>query len=349
MKFQFGWTFLFAILVACNGLASSSNFSIKKWKELLAQSITKKRYSETKLLSQIKNLEEIAVPKCVDCKNKNIMRKARSQFNKGNFAQSEKLYNQVSKSSDYWLEAVEERGWSYFRQDDYERSLAQSKTLLSPQFSSITSSESYFLQALSQLRICDYEGVLKTNETFKESQRDRVKVIQEISRTGESKDLDQIISRIDEFPLSRDNFGDSVLKLPLLVYRDKNIQKQIFTFKISEAALSVIDKKSSTALKLSKLKSASSKNIKNRLKFLAERETSENLKVVLKLNLIEVDTIQRIHTDAELAENVYVDGKFSQTTDNQLIFMDDGQPWIDELDKYEVAAKSCLKNLRRKM
>ena len=89
--------------------------------------------------------------------------------------------------------------------------------------------------------------------------------------------------------------------------------------------------------------------MKARLKVLAANETADNKRIIAKLNLVEVEAIQRIHTDQNLANSSYTVNKFKKVGEDQLVFMDDGRPWIDELDKYDVATKACPQNIRRKM
>ncbi|MGE0632924.1 MAG: hypothetical protein AB7O96_10980, partial [Pseudobdellovibrionaceae bacterium] len=89
--------------------------------------------------------------------------------------------------------------------------------------------------------------------------------------------------------------------------------------------------------------------IRARLAKLAEVETEENAKMLQKINLIEIETIQRVHTDQELNKNSYAKGEFKKTTAEDLVFPDDGHPWMDELDKYQVKVNSCPQNVRRMM
>lgn len=65
---------------------------------------------------------------------------------------------------------------------------------------------------------------------------------------------------------------------------------------------------------------------------------------------MEVEVIQRIHHDLDISDKLYSkESQFKDVNSDKLVFMDDGRPWIDELDKYEVKTKSCDKNIRRKM
>jgi hypothetical protein len=199
------------------------------------------------------------------------------------------------------------------------------------------------------LKICDYEGVLKTHKLFKEKQKKRISEIQELAKTGSNEHLQKVIKVIDEFPLSYKTFGESLAHLPLLFYRDVIVQKSLLKIKIAQTALTVLTADSALSLKMSQIKNEASNKLVERMKKLSQLETENNSRIIQKLNIVEVEAIQRIHTDLQLSDSMYNEGKFKKTSEDQLIFMDDGQPWIDELDKYDVAAKACAKNIRRKM
>ena len=344
---RMGFNLLLPVVFVVTSTASAAErFSVQSWKESFARASAKNDAAELKKLTDFSQLEIKAVPKCIDCENKKIMRQARDLFSKGDYAGAEKLYNKIPKATDSWLEAVEERGWSHFRRDNFEKTIAQTKTLLSPQFVGNVNSEAYFLQSLAQLKICDYEGILTTHQNFKEKQRSRLTEIQSLAKIGSNDALKKVITDVDKFPLRYEDLGETLTQLPLLFYRDLEVQKQLLRIKVSQAGLTI---NSNYSTLFSKIKNESSEKLQNRIKELAIRENIENSKIVQKLNLVEVEAIQRIHTDMKLSQDMYQGGKFKKTTDEQLVFMDDGQPWIDELDKYDVAAKSCNKNIRRKM
>ncbi len=330
---------------------SQPDFSIQNWTQAFTQAVQKNQTSEIRALVDFNKLETQAIPNCVDCKSKTLIAQARKLFSEQKYAEAELLYNQIPKRSDYWLTAVEERGWAHFRQDNFEKSIAQAKTLLSPQFIGIVNSEAFFLQSLSQLMICDYEGILATHQLFKEKQRDRLAEIQKLATTGFNESLKESLNNVTTFPLNLRQFGAHLKSLPSLFYRDIEVQRQILRIKISQAALSILSRHQNPKLYLSleKTKLESANQLQNRVKLLAQRETEKNAFIIRRLNLVEVEAIQRIHTDLKLGEEMYQKNDFKKVNEDKLVFMDDGQPWIDELDKYDVAAKACARNIRRKM
>lgn len=303
-----------------------------------------------------RSLEKKTLSACSECDLKESLKKARLQFARGEYNEAITTYNTIPRANAYWFSAVEEKGWAYFRQENYEKALAQTKTLLAPPFAEIVNSEAFLLQSLSQLKICDYKGVFETHNVFKEKQKARILAVQNLIQSGWNEDLALVIKKADKFPLTLDDMGDAVQKLPLLIYKDVEFQKQTLRLVASNAVITLIETKSKADSKYATLmknieqsKADSLLNLKKRIRELARNENEKNFKIIQKLNLVEVEAIQRIHTDIALPEELYKKGQFQEVSDDKLVFMDDGKPWIDELDKFEVSAKSCVKGIRRKM
>lgn len=332
--------------------ANQVKTSVDIWSDAFNKALTQNQTKEVNDLLNFTDIESKVVPKCLDCDANEKILQARQSYEKNDLSKADKLYNEIPKSSDFWLEAVEERGWLYFRQEQFEKSMSQTKTLLSPQFASIVNSEAFLLQALNQLQICDYEGVLKTNNQFKETQKNRISEIQNLAKSGKSKSISDFLDEVNTFPLDASEFSETLGSLPLLFYRDLKLQKAVLNYKLAEAGLDVSDDLGNFKYKnlLLKIKNRSFNQLTHRMKELAQSETNKNFKIVQDLNLVEVEVIQRIHTDLDIKDKLYSkESNFKDVNQDQLVFMDDGHPWIDELDKYEVKTKSCAKNIRRKM
>lgn len=342
-----------ALMITQSVMAQSVTTSVSIWTESFRQAVDNNRNSEISNLLNFKQIESKVVPASLDLKIRNDMKQARIDFEKADFKSAEKIYNDIPKASDYWLEAVEERGWSAFRQENFENAMAQTKTLLSPQFASIINAEAFLLQSLSQLQICDYEGVLNTHNLFKEKQKERISKIQDLVNTGSNEALNIYLEKVDTFPTKAGDFTEVLSSLPLLFYRDLQVQKATLNYKLADAGLKIIEESGlnlSSRKQLQKNKRDSYNRLKNRIKQLAQAEVNKTFKVIQKLNLVEVEAIQRIHTDLDIKEQLYSKSSdFKKVDHNKLVFMDDGRPWIDELDKYEVKTKACDTNIRRKM
>jgi len=336
--------------------AFAGSFSVKNWSEDLKKTLDSEPAQISQALDtkkwQALQKKTLKSPSSEDAK---IMKKARKLFEAGKFDQALAEYEKIPRGTDYWLEAVEEKGWAYHRQKSFQKSLAQTKTLLSQAFTPIVGAEPFFLQSLSQLKICDYKGILETHELFKKTQRQRLMDLRDLAVTGESPAAVSVVSKVDEFPMNFMTVGEESKSLPRLFYRDVPLQKALMTLKMSQFAIEEIERRQSvkvTSKQLAELKKTfkdSQNALKNRMKALADIENEENFKMVQKLNLIEVETIQRIHADQKLDQDSFKKGQFVQASADQMVFPDDGHPWIDELDKYEVRVNSCPENIRRKM
>lgn len=345
-------------LVMIAALATSSNalagqrFSVEDWAKSFKASLTEKSGKKTLNLLDFKNLEAKSISACVDCESKANLEKARNLFAKGQYDKALELYNKIPKGSDYWFQAVEEKGWTHFRQNNVEKALAQSKTLISPQFSEVVNSEAFFLQSLAQLKICDYKSIFETHQMFKEKQRSRIAEVQTLSKEGFNDAFLNALKKADKFPLDAAEVGESLAHMPVLYYKDTELQRQMLKFKVSQKAMEILRDNGTQATlqgQLDKINQDAFLKMKSRLKVLAADETVENKRIIGKLNLVEVEAIQRIHTDQSLDQAAFTTNKFKKVGEDQLVFMDDGRPWIDELDKYDVATKACPQNVRRKM
>jgi hypothetical protein len=345
---------ILALGTAAVGARAEDRLSAQKWSEDFAASLKSKNSNKTLELVDFDKLDKKLFSGCDDCDNKAKMQAARALYSKGQYDSARATYDQVSKGSAYWLEAVEEKAWTYFRQNQLEAALAQAKTLLAPQFAGYVGSESYFLQSLTQLKSCNYKEVFETNRLFKEKQKSRLAEIQALSKTGMNEAFKSLISETDKFPMRFSDIGENTPHLPRLFFKDIEFQRQLMRYRLSEKALAVLSlgangEPSKLQTTFEKVKSTSAAQLQNRIKQLAVQETNDNFNIVQKLNLVEVEAIQRLHADLEPGKSLFKKGQFNNTNSDQLVFADDGRPWIDELDKYEVRIKACTQNFRRKM
>jgi hypothetical protein len=340
----------FAVLFVLPQIAPAADggFSVSSWKQEVQSAALKKDVKALKALTDLPGLEgKVLAHRRTD--ERKALETARSEYAVGHFAVAREHYDRIPKGSDFWLEAVEEKGWSFHREKSFEKAIAQTKTLLSKPFLPIVGSEPFFLQSLSQLKICDYKGVLETHRLFKETQRERLILMQNLAKSGVSAALDLVISRADRFPLTLEVAGEETKLLPRLFYRDLVVQKSILRLKLGDAVEKISGLPSSMKETLLNSRKEAKKQLSERMKELASQESEENFKIVQKLNLIEVETIQRIHTDLSLDPNSYSRGRFKEAGVDDMVFPDDGHPWMDELDKYQVQVNSCPQNLRRRM
>jgi hypothetical protein len=352
--------FMIKLLLSTTILASAlslqaqaaERFYLSTWEKSFKSSV--KTAADAEKALNTSGIEKQYLSLCTDCDNKDAMKQARTVYAKGNYDEAIRLYNEIPRGNDYWMNAVEEKGWAYFRQDDFEKSLAQTKTLLSPQLSETANSEAYLLRSLSLLKICDYKEIFANHQNFKEKQKAKILEIQNLAETGYNDTFKTVILKSEQFPLDAKELGDGVKHLPTLFFKDKELQKQLLRFKMTAKAQTLIEQDANLnspklLAKVDSLNTEALKQLKNRMKVLAQEETNANFKIIQKINLVEVEAIQRVHADQELTDSSFKKSNFKKTNEDQLVFMDDGNPWIDELDKFEVSSKSCVKGIRRKM
>lgn len=348
-----------ALMLSFTGAnAQDATISVKDWSRDLRAAAESNNMVQFRRLTDFNSMEAF-VSKKKSSLDSEAMLKGRQLFAQGLLDQALAQYNLVSKGSDAWLEAVEEKGWVYLRKNDTEKALAQTKTLLGDTFVSVVGSEPFFLQSLAQLKICDYKEILATNALFKKTQRERLVEIQKLVDRGTSPTFDKVLAKADRFPMLFKDFGDEAKLLPRHFHQDVLLQKLVMRIKMAELGLPVLksvrghfkepSRLQDAMLRLEEFASVARVKMKDRLKELAQTETDDNFKMLQKLNLVEVETIQRLHADKNLDKKTYTKGEFAATNSDQLIFPDDGHPWIDELDKYQVKVNSCPQNIRRKM
>lgn len=340
------------VVLAAVSAHAEERLSAQKWSQDFATALKSKNTAATLKMVDFDKLDKQYLVTSNESADKALMEKARKVYAKGQYEEARALYDQVSKGSSYWLQAVEEKAWSFYRQNQIDASLGQTKTLLAPQFAGYVGSEAYFLQSLANLKSCNYKEVFATNRLFKEKQKPRLTEIQNLSKTGMNDAFAKVIVTTENFPMNFSEVGDAANHLPQLFYKDTEFQRQLMRVKLTEKALVVLKaegKSQSLQASFEKTMATSKAKLQNRMKQLAAQETNDNFKIVQKLNLVEVEAIQRLHADVELDKSLFQKQDFNKTTSDQLVFVDDGRPWIDELDKYQVRTKACPQNIRRKM
>lgn len=256
--------------------------------------------------------------------DRQILKNARIAFEKKDFTKALALYESIPQSSDYWIEALEEKAWTHVHLKEHDQALGNLKTLFAPPIKSEIGAEPYLLSALVQLRLCNYNELFKGMKRFKDDIRPRFEAMQGLAKTGESEALVKMIGRsIEAGELSRATAGTDLPNLPRLFYRDSKAQS---AFKAM-------------------LKPGASDRFANiltmRMKALAQRDVKETEAILRKLHLVEVEAVSRIYSEQNLADRKKTSVPVARNA-NTLVFPDDDKDvWLDELDSYEVNAKGC--------
>ncbi len=279
--------------------------------------------------------------------------RGRVLYQKGDLTGAIEAFNQIPKSSSLWVESVEERAWAYLKRDDFDKTISETITLLSPALSPLVGPESYFLANLASLKICDYTRIFKNSELFKKRLRQRLTDLQELAKSGANKNLASVLDRIDKNGVSIESAGPLVESLPRSTFRDSTFT-QLFEnrrqlLNESQTATNIAATFAGEGTELQKLGIKAKQQAEHlkplaiqRLRALAELEIKEYKTVINKMHIIEGEVIHRMHADDNLK------GERSRLSDNErsnpdvLVFPYAGdEVWFDELDNYKARVKDC--------
>ncbi|MBY0385456.1 hypothetical protein K2X05_09880 [bacterium] len=250
-----------------------------------------------------------------------IISHARKLFEQKKFSQALNEYQKISNSSDRYLVVLEEKAWTYIHMDQYDKALAAARTLTSPALSGLTTTEPFLLKALVQLKICDYLGVFQTLKEFKTQKRDQIVAIQEIAKNRRNSISRQTLEKWSQNTDDWKSLGPALAQMPQLFYYDKSM--------LAAAKQKNMDK------------------MERRLQELATFENKENFRILQKLNLIEVEGVQRVHIATQFNNK---QGEKIEKSDDDLVFKDSKDDvWLDELDSYQATIDRCQKKSGRTM
>lgn len=263
---------------------------------------------------------------------------ARVLYQKGDLEGAKKYFDEIPKDSSLWVEALEERAWTAFRADDYDKAVGESVTLLSPALATLAGPETFYLTNLLSLKICDYPRIFKNSELFKKRQMGHLQAIQELAKTGSNKDLELALGKIDEGGVNIQALGSHVSALPRAALRDSKFVKFMETRRewIKES------RNKQTAITIAAAVTEKYKKLAiDRLKILSKHELKEYRQVIDKMHIIEGEVIQRLAVDESLK------GQRSKLAtnddpDDKLVFpYSNDEVWFDELDNYKARVKDC--------
>jgi hypothetical protein len=263
---------------------------------------------------------------------------ARVLYQKGDLAAATNYFNEIPKSSSLWIESLEERAWTAFRADDYDKAVGESVTLLSPALAPLAGPETFYLANLLSLKICDYSRIFKNSDTFKKRQMGHLQAIQDLSKTGTNKDLELVLGKIDGGGVNLQAVGASVTALPRAALRDSKFVKFMETrrewIKESQNKQTAITIPASLGEQYKKL-------AVDRLKVLAGHELKEYRQVIDKMHIIEGEVIQRLAVDENLKGQRSKLAKNEDPEDKLVFPYSNDEVWFDELDNYKARVKDC--------
>lgn len=340
------------------------------WQLVLSLS-TKDSGEAAKVLSHLLKAENN--PISADLMN---MTAGRFLYEKGYLDAAINYYRKVPKSSEYWFEAQEEVAWSFLRKGEPQSALSTLRSISLPLFIPLSGPETSFAQALAQLKVCDYPGVMKTLQQFQSSFRPRAQQLQELAQGGTS---DAALAALDLLKRQKLNITDlkgEARKSPRFMGRDRalrNLAQVWATLEQESAKAGELYSRSLAGggakvgftahfefLRKSvdqRVQSARSSAL-NRVKALAQQELDEIAGILRKMHIVEAEVIQQ----TSLAERVIRDSKSDlalqakssvKVASNQMQFPalpanSGGESWFDELSNFHFDVKNACQATPRK-
>lgn len=290
------------------------------------------------------------------------MTAARMLYQNGFLDAAQKYYEKIPKNSDYWFEAQEEIAWGYLRKGEPQNASAISKTLVATPFASLVGPESFFLQTLSQLKVCDYPNVLTSMNNYRDRFKPKAKVLQELSETGRSEALTKFISRAKQKSLKLNDLGNLADQLPRYLTRDEVLLQNLETEKALEQEARLAGELYARSLeggtgqvgfqaRLEFFKKAADSRLESaraltasRVKELASEEVAEIQAILQKMHIAEAELIQQVSqadrvigaTTGKTSEKTGMTGGKSR---DRLTFPVEKETWFDEYSNYRMDIK----------
>lgn len=231
----------------------------------------------------------------------------------GQLDKAKKFYNEVPKTSDYWLESVEEKAWAEVRRNDYDKALSHMETLMVPLFAPQIGPESYFLKTFVDIKICDYRDLFSTLKLFSKNIKPRAAALESLVENPNSEFVNTVLSKIKTKDIKQEKLGELAQKLPRYFWRDRKLQNHVINGEMPEA--------------------------RKRLASLAEDDLKEIKKNLKKMQIVEVEAIQRMYLAEKSTQS---DPKDKPSYDNHtMTFPKSEEVWLDEVDKMQVQTSRC--------
>lgn len=284
------------------------------------------------------------------------MTMGRILYQNGDLEEAIKIYNKVSKGSDYWIEALEEKAWAHLRMKKPGKALGELESVLSPVLTRQAGPEPFFLASLIYLKVCDFPQVFKTSAAFKKHFKDRIQVLQAVAKEKNHPTVAQATQALLAKGWSFKVISPFLTSLPRFYERDEFIRRHLIYARSLNAEankakgfLNGDDKTlQNTITKAEARLKNSLEASQRRVQSLAKEETKEFSDIIKRMHLVEAEVIQRIHRSFELVKNKNKKSRGS----NVLVFPKDKESrevWLDELGHYQVDVKECLTKQDRKV
>lgn len=330
-----------------------------QWQLVLALALTEKVGEAAQVLANLMNAPNNPV-------NADLMTMtaARLLFQNGYLDAAAQYYRKVPKSSDEWIDAQEELAWTEMRKARPQNVLAIAKTLTQPVLNGQTGPEAHFLQALAQLKVCDYPGVVASLTTFRDRFRARAARLLQIKENAVTAEVDRYIERASAAtPLRLVDLKGDVHHLPRLITRDHVVRDLVAAGRAME-----IEGRAAEALFLRAMGyealqpgmashiTAAKGRIETRvraardavyaaIKVLAEEELQEISGQLQKLHIVEAEVLQQISVAEKRIAATRTDkpserkGTTGSQSRDAIWFPAETEVWFDELANFKIDIK----------
>lgn len=333
-----------------------------QWQLVLALALSGDNGTSAKLLQNLMSSKYSPVQD--DLMN---MTAARMLFESGYMDAAIKYYTKISKKSDYWFEAQEEIAWSYIRKGEPQNALAITESLVLDQFQNLVGPETLFVRSLSQLKVCDYPGVLKTLNQFKDRFKPRAQSMVLLAQDANTPAVKSFIEMTKRRRHKLVEVGRIVNQLPHLVTRDESLYQNIVRESALENEMQIAESiySKSLALGTSKIgfqgEVAELKNMINsrvssarnatlaRFKALASEEVADTKRLLQKLHIVEAEVLQqtisldKVVKATQNSQTIERQGTTAKSGRDKMVFpFEPEQVWFDEIAHLNVnVTKGC--------
>lgn len=272
---------------------------------------------------------------------------ARVLYQKGDVDGAIDAYEAIPKSSDFWIQALEERAWAHLRKKEHDAAVNDITTLLSPAIAPLAGPEPYFLSELTSLQVCDYPKILRTSKQFKERQRERLVQLEQLSKTGNNKAVGAVMAGFDEYGFGWKAVSANLQWLPHDFMRDRifssNMKRRLELLTENRNASRLDDAPEAKGLTAENgdLAEKARAAATARLRTLATEELEEYRVTINKLHIVEAEVIQRLYIDERLKGKRKPVQQAKDDDDTIHFPYSDDEIWMDELDHYKSNVKAC--------
>ena len=272
--------------------------------------------------------------------------------NIGEISASLHYYAQVQQLSYFWLLAQEEMAWILLDQKNYNKAYSTASVFEYLQFKKEISPYMFFVLALSQLKNCDYQGVVRSLVHFKVVFSERRVQINKILKSGSYKELTGQLSVFYNSGHLYYEVGKS--DLPYFLKKDNFLRNHILLDNYIQNRKSTRQSKNKLLNKAENMISNQLQaKIEKRIQVLLQQEAKKIDFVLNHFQIIEAESLYRIHgfhflAPVKRSKPIHQVGHtfISLLKPNGILYFpfDPHEIWLDELSDYE---SHLLKNCPR--